>query len=181
MQRIVVVGTTGSGKTTLAHQIADKLGTTRIELDAIHWLPDWQETPADEFRAKVVDTISANAQWVLDGNYSKVRDLIWAQADTIVWLDYPFVVNLWRLIVRSVRRAITHEELWSGNRESWRKLFSSDSIIVWLFRSYRRRRRNYPVLFAQPEHAHLRIIRHRSPRETQRWLAQLNNDNRSSI
>lgn len=103
MRRIVVIGTSGSGKTTLAKAIAARLAIPHLELDNLYWQPDWQETPIAEFRERVTAAIQAD-RWVIDGNYSKVRDLVWARADTIVWLDYPKRVVMWRVITRTLRR-----------------------------------------------------------------------------
>ncbi len=172
MQRIVVVGTTGSGKTTVAAGLANRLGCPHIELDALHWAPGWQEVPMETFRARLAEAIAAD-RWVVDGNYSKVADLTWQRADTIVWLDYPFLTIFRQLLERTLRRIVTREVLWGTNRESLRTLFSRDSIILWMLKTYHRRRRQYPILFEQPEHAHLRVVRLRSPAQTRAWLAQL--------
>ncbi|MBN1179738.1 MAG: adenylate kinase [Anaerolineae bacterium] len=171
-RRIVVVGTTGSGKTTLAGQLARRIGCPHVELDALHWEPNWTEAPLERFRARTCEALSG-ACWVTDGNYSKVRDIVWGRADTLVWLDYSLAVVFWRLFRRAVRRIATQEELWGGgNRETFRKQFlSRDSLFVWALKTYRRRKREYATLPVQPEYAHLRVIRLRSPRETAAWLA----------
>jgi adenylate kinase family enzyme len=169
-QRIVVIGTTGSGKTTLAAQLARRLGASHIELDALHWEPDWAAASLDVFRARVTQALSPDS-WVADGNYSKVRDIVWRRADSIVWLDYSLPVILARLTRRTLHRIVAREELWNGNRENLRgALFSRDSIFLWALKTYRRRRRDYPLLFAQPEFHHLTIIRLPSPHATNRWL-----------
>ena len=112
--------------------------------------------------------------WVIDGNYSSVRDLVWPRATTLVWLDYPLPLVMWRLAKRTVRRVISREELWNGNRERLRdNLFSRDSIFLYALTSYPRHRREYPALLARPEYAHLAVVRLRHPRETERWLAGL--------
>jgi adenylate kinase family enzyme len=172
-RRINVVGTTGSGKTTLAGQLAQRLGYPHIELDALHWEPNWAEAPLEVFRQRTADALSDDC-WVVDGNYSKVRDIVWTRADTVVWLDYSLPLILWRLLHRGVRRAATQEELWGGNRETWRGLFfSRDSLFLWALQTYRRRRREYPELLERPEHAHLRLIHLHSPRKTTTWLASV--------
>jgi energy-coupling factor transporter ATP-binding protein EcfA2 len=171
--RIAVVGTTGSGKTTLAKQIAQSLAIPHIELDALHWEPNWTEVPNDVFRERVRQAIAAGS-WVTDGNYSVVRDLLWPQANTIVWLDYSFPVTFGRLFHRTIRRAITQESVCNGNRESFRLSFcSNDSILLWLFRTYGENREKYPLLFQQPDYAHLKVVRLRSPQATKRWLESL--------
>jgi len=167
--RIVIVGTTGSGKTTLAKRISESYGIKRIELDAIQWLPNWQEIDKQEFVRLAALAIEAET-WVVDGNYRIVRDLIWTKADAIVWLDYSFPRNFRQLFVRSIRRLLTREELWAGNRESWRLFFSRKSILVWLFQTYWRRKRDYPQLFADPKYSHLKVFRVAHPRELDRYL-----------
>ena len=172
-QRISVVGTSGSGKTTVGRAIADRLGIPFIELDALAWLPGWTNRPLAELR-ELVDEQTRGPTWVVDGNYSKVRDLVWDRADTVVWLDYPFWRVFGQLLRRTLRRSLRREELWSGNRESLRmSFFSRDSILLWAIRTYGRRKRQYPELLARPEHGHLKLIRLRSPAETRRWLGGL--------
>ena len=129
--------------------------------------------PRQAFRARVTEVLAAPA-WVVDGNYQSVRDLVWPAATTLVWLDYPLPLVMWRLAARTLRRIISREELWNGNRERLRdNLFSRDSIFLWALTSYPRHRREYPVELARPEYAHLAVVRLRRPRETERWLAGL--------
>lgn len=169
-RRVVVVGTTGSGKTTVARRLAALLGCPHVELDALHWGPRWTPAPREVFRERVRRATAA-ARWVADGNYGQVRDVLWPAADTIVWLDYSLPVILGRLLRRTLRRCLLREELWAGNREDLRTAFlSRDSILLWALRTYRRRRREYPELFRRAEYRHLRVIRLRSPGETESWL-----------
>lgn len=173
MRRVTVVGTTGSGKTTLAREIAGRLGIPHVELDAMNWGPNWTEVSREVFRERVAGALQG-ATWVVDGNYSKARDIVWPRADTIVWLDYPLWLILGRLLVRTFRRTLTREELWSGNRERLREqFFSRNSLLLWALQTYRHRRRTYPRLLAQPEHTHLMLVRLRSPAETTAWLERL--------
>ncbi len=172
-QRIAVVGTTGSGKTTLAGQVAARLGIPHVELDALHWEPNWQEAPWDVFGQRVVEALTG-ASWVVDGNYTRVRPLIWQRADMVIWLDYSLPLVLWRLWWRTLRRTLTGVELWNGNRERfWVQFGTRDSLFLWALRTYWRRRRKYPALFQQPEYTHLTVFRLGSPRAAQRWLEQL--------
>ncbi|MBC7220986.1 AAA family ATPase [Candidatus Bipolaricaulota bacterium] len=169
-RRIRVVGTSGSGKTTAGRAIAGRLGIPFSELDARAWLSGWTNRPLAELR-ELADERTRGPAWVVDGNYSKVRDLVWGRADTVVWLDYPFRRVFGQLLRRTLRRALRREELWNGNRGSLRmSFFSRESILLWAMRTYPRRTREYPELLARPEHAHLRVIRLRSPAETRRWL-----------
>lgn len=170
MSRIVVVGTTGSGKTTLAAELAARLGVPHIEMDALHWDPNWTAASAPILRERASNALAGNA-WVLDGNYPQVRDIAWGRADTIVWLDYPLGLILRRLVPRTATRVVRGTKLFNGNRESMRTAFSRDSIVLWALGTFRQRRREYSELFAEPEYRHLRKIHLRSPAETEVWLA----------
>jgi len=172
-KRINVIGTSGSGKTTFARQIAERLDIPHIELDALHWLPNWTETPVDEFRAKVSEALQGET-WTTDGNYNKVRDIVWGRADTVVWLDFAYTTVIWRVITRTFRRGLTGEVLWDTNRERlWENLFSKESVIWWAMTTYWRRKREYPILFQQPEYAHIDFIRLRSQKEADAWLTSI--------
>lgn len=172
-QKIVVIGTSGAGKTTLARQLAQRLAIPHIELDTLHWEPGWIEVSNQVFQSRVEAALSGD-RWVVDGNYKQVRSHIWQQADTLIWLDYSLPVIMSRLLRRTVRRAITQELVCNGNRENWRlSFFSRDSILLWALQTYHRRRREYPVLLQQPEYAHLTVLRLRSPVEAEQWLSIL--------
>ncbi|MEA3339597.1 MAG: adenylate kinase [Chloroflexota bacterium] len=172
-QRISVIGTSGSGKTTTASQIAHRLGIPHVELDALHWEANWTPSPLDIFRERVSQALGGDA-WAVDGNYSKVRDIVWGRADTVVWLDYWLPVIVRRLVWRTLRRSLTREELWGGNRESiYRAFFTRDSILLWALQTYWRRKKEYPALLNQSEYARLAVIHLRSPRAARDWLSNL--------
>ena len=175
-RRIVVVGTSGSGKTTVARELATLLGVTYVELDALNWGADWvglNEDDPEEFRRRVKDAVRGEA-WVVDGNYGIVRDLVWPRATALVWLDYPLRVALWRMAKRTISRTLTKEPFWKGNTESFRKqFFSRESLFLWAIKTHRRRHTTYPAALAQPEHANLAVLRHRSPRATSAWLQRV--------
>jgi len=173
-RRVIVVGTTGSGKTTFSAALARRFSLVHIELDALHWAAGWQEVPDSLFREKVEHAIRTPA-WVVDGNYHTVRDLTFPRADAVIWLDYPFLLNFWRILSRTIRRIVTREILWNGNRESIfeaLKIWSEESILFWFFKTYWRRKRDYPALSLSPEYAHLVWIRLRHPKEAERLLEQ---------
>lgn len=171
-QRISIVGTTGSGKTTLARQVSQVLKIPHVELDALNWEPNWTPAETAVFRERTENALSSNS-WVVDGNYSVVRDIVWSRADTVIWLNYSLPVIMTQLIRRTFQRVVTQEELWSGNRETLQKTLSRDSILLWAFSTYRKKRRKYPLLFTQPEYAHLKVIQLHSPQTTQNWLSNL--------
>lgn len=173
MERVVVVGTSCSGKTTLARQLSRVLGAPHVELDGIHWMPDWQLRPMDEVR-RMVGEAAAAERWVMDGNYSAVRDIVWGRATAVVWLNYPFRVVLWRALSRTTRRVIAREELFSGNRESFRMSFlSRDSIILWAISSHGQIRRKYRRILDGGDFPHLRVIELRDPAGAERLVASL--------
>jgi adenylate kinase family enzyme len=168
-RQIVVKGSSGSGKSTVAAELASRLRLTYIELDALHHGPNWSEPTAEEFRAIVRQAMDvAPAGWVVDGNYdSKLGDLIVNEADTIVWLDLPLSVKFPRVWRRTMHRIRNDVELWNGNRETWRdSLASRDSIFVWAIRPHMRHRRRWPKRFEGDE----RLLRLRTEDEVRRWL-----------
>ena len=174
MRRVSVVGSTGSGKTTFGRVLARILDVPFVELDAINWGPNWTMIGAERFQARTAEAISGDA-WVVDGNYGGqgVRDLVWAKADTIIWLDYSLPVIFRRLWTRSTARIRSQEEIWpnTGNRESIRETFASrESLFWWALKGYRARRRNYPLLLARPQYAAAAKLRFRTPRDAERWL-----------
>ncbi len=171
--RIAIVGTSGSGKTTLARQTSQRLKIPHVELDALNWGPNWTEAPIEVLRSRVEKALSGDA-WVVDGNYSKIRSVVWSRADTIVWLDYPFPVVMGRILHRTIRRVVLREDCCNGNRETFQKAFlSRDSMIVWVIQTYQKNRRQYSTLFQQPEFAHLKKVILTSPKMAQRWLEEV--------
>lgn len=170
IRRICVVGTTGSGKSTLASKLARRLQLPYIELDALHWGPNWTHCTDEEMRQRA-DEATRSDVWVVDGNYGIIRDLTWPRAEAVVWLDYPLLLILWRLWKRTWKRVLMKETLWGTNRERlWPQFFSKDSLFLWAFQTYRRRKRTYAALIAAPEYAALKVYRFKSPRETEAWL-----------
>jgi adenylate kinase family enzyme len=170
LRRVAVVGTSCSGKTTFAGALAARLQVPHIELDALHWRPGWVPAPREAFRQAVATATSAD-RWVSDGNYSAVRDLVWARATAVIWLDYPFATVLRRALYRTARRALLREEVYSGNRETFRKaLLSRESILWWVVTTWGRGRREYRELFRQNAFPHLEVVALGSPREADSFL-----------
>lgn len=174
-QRILIVGLSGSGKSTLATSIAELLGLPHVELDALHWQPDWVQADTEVFRSRV-DEATQGDRWVVCGNYwNKLGSLLWLRADTVVWLDLP----LWLVEVRSVRRtlkrAVTRVELWSGNREKFRHLWAKDALWRYNLQNRRRLRTRYAQAITDPQWSHITFHRLRTRRQVHDWTAALTN------
>jgi adenylate kinase family enzyme len=173
VRRVSVVGNSGSGKTTIGRALADALHAPFVELDGIFHQPGWTELPRDEFRDRVA-AACAGETWVVDGNYSAVRDLVWDRADTVVWPDLPRWRVVPRVVRRTVGRGVRRTELWNGNRERLRTMLNRDpreSIVLWSFTNDRRNRERYTAAMADPANAHLRFVRLRTPAEVRSFLA----------
>jgi hypothetical protein len=174
-QRILILGRTGSGKTTLARELAAAIDVPHVELDALYFGPNFSTTPLPVLRDRTSAAVAGD-RWVTDGNKSAVRDLVWPRADTVIWLDYPLVVSLWRLGKRalwrtSVIKAQAAEE--NGKAGFRRQFLSGAKGVLTALRSHKGQRREYPKMFAEQENLHLAVVRLRSPRATRRWLAHV--------
>jgi adenylate kinase family enzyme len=164
-----VVGATGAGKTTFAKTLAATLGVPYIELDSLFWEAGWREADLDEFRARVTEAIAGDA-WVVDGNYwTRIGGLVWTRADTVCWLDPPFINRFVRILRRTLRRSLARVELWNGNRESLRGAFlSRDSLLLFALRTAPGIKRRGEERLAQ--FPHLEVYRFTSQRDADRWL-----------
>jgi adenylate kinase family enzyme len=176
MQRIVVAGSTGSGKSTLSRELARRLGAPHVELDALYWDPGWTPAPEPLLRERADAALPPDGRWIVDGNYRMVRDIVWLRADTLLWLDYPLPLIFWRLLKRCLWRGIARVELYNGNRERlWEHFGTRDSLLLFLLKTHGRRQREILARLSQPEYAHLKLERFRWPAQTQAWLDSLGN------
>ena len=127
-RRISIVG--NGGKTTLSLALRRKTSLAYIEMDAVFWKPNWGESTAEEMVAGMNAAIDAAPDgWIIDGHYwGKVDDLVLRQADMVIWLDLPWGVMFWRMLVRSFRRAWDKNKICGDNTESWRQMFSKNAL-----------------------------------------------------
>lgn len=178
MRRVSIVGNSGAGKSTLGRAAAHRLGVPYIELDRLCHQPGWTELPDDEFRARVGEVVVGDG-WVIDGNYrSHIGDLVLGAADTVVWLDLPKRTVRARIVRRTLRRVLTRQELWNGNREPFTNLYKRDpheNIIVWSWTQHDRYVERYEREMAETAASRpdLAWVRLRSPREATAWLNRL--------
>jgi adenylate kinase family enzyme len=173
--RVVVVGTSGSGKTTLAKALAAQLGLPYVELDALNWQAGWRDlvrNDPDEFVRRVALAVAADA-WVVDGNYGLVREFVWRRATHLVWLDYDRAIVMYRVIRRSLVRAMLRTELWAGNRERWLHMLRPSHPIRWAWSTWFRRRREFEERIGQRDYADLVVLRLRRPSEAEKLIRQL--------
>ena len=174
-RRIVIVGTTGSGKTTLARRAAAIIGGRHIELDALQYAPGWAMVDPATFRDALRAAIGGQDRWVTCGGYrGYASDITWRIADQIVWIDLPLLVTYPRMVRRTLARRFRNEELWNGNRESFRSMFlSRNSMFVFGIRYRDKYRKEYPAAFSDPALAHVPVARLRRQREVAAWLRGL--------
>jgi len=169
-RRVLVAGTAGVGKTTTAAHIGRTLGIPFTEIDSIYHGPDW--TPRPTFVTEVEAYTRAPA-WVTEWQYSATRPMLVRRADTLVWIDLPVAVAVWRLVRRTLRRRLRHTELWNGNVEPPLRAFFTDRghIVRWGLRTQYESRRRVPAL--ERTAPHLRIVHLRSQRQVDRFLQHL--------
>mgnify|MGYP001450392822 CR=1 FL=1 len=175
-RRIVIHGHSGSGKSSLARMIGARLNLSVIDLDALYHENNWDDTPMDEFRAKIEQAKDSSPDgWVSAGNYSRVKDLLMDQADTVIWLRLPFHIVYKRLLWRTIRALITRRPVWEGTelKESWRQTFTTrNSILLWGIKNWSPHiRKMNEALDMAPQGLKIEILR--SPQDVTRFVERL--------
>ena len=167
MQRILVIGCSGGGKSTLARKLGEKLALPVVHLDVLFWKPGWVESSSDEFRSKVAAAV-AEDRWIVDGNFSRTFDIRLPRADTIVWVDQLRCSCLWR----AFRRTLTlfgkaRADLAPGCPEKFDPAFYR---FIWNFK------RTHDAMIEEAlarDAAHAKKFRLRSDREIAAFLASV--------
>lgn len=181
-ERINVIGTPGSGKTTFASELSELLGLPCHRMDELFWKPDWQMSTDEELSA-AVHAATDGQRWILDGNYNHTTSIKWRSVQLVVWLDLPFVQTVYRVTKRSVQRSLTREELWpgTGNRESFKRSFlSKESIIWWAMTMHGKYRKQYTAATQASDYAHIDFLRLRTARSVAECLNELRQATRSA-
>jgi adenylate kinase family enzyme len=150
--RIVVVGTSGSGKSTMAKALSRALAIPHVEMDALNWQAGWRDLAThdpEEFHRRVAAAAAGEA-WVVDGNYTRVREALWPRATAFVWMDPTRGAVMRQVIGRSFHRAVTKTELWpgTGNTEEFRRWFDAEHPIRWAWDKWAANRARYGAMFA---------------------------------
>jgi adenylate kinase family enzyme len=169
-RRVVIVGVTGSGKSSLAVRLAALGGMPHVRIDDLMWRPGWVQLDAAAQAEAVAPHVEADA-WVLDGLWTATRGVVLPRTDLVIALDYPRRVSLGRLLNRTVHRLRSHESVCGGNSESWGKALSRDSIVAWHVRSFDRKHEQIEQMVAAPDGPP--VLRFTDPRATDAWLRSL--------
>jgi len=183
MQRINVVGTSGSGKSHFSQRLAHSIACDYIEMDQLYWEKNWQE-PSDEVFIEKLKTAISGESWVLDGNYNRTVSVKLAKADTIVWIDYSFSRTLYQAVKRALIRCLTKVEIGSGtgNTENFRKSFMSrDSVLLWTLKTYQSNKVRYQTLMENETYQDIHFVRLTSPAQAKSYIEMVNQMKRTRI
>ena len=168
MQRILIIGSGGAGKSTLSRRIAERLRLPVVHLDRMYWRAGWNPTPADEWRRTVESAIDGE-RWVMDGNYSGTMDMRVRAADTIIFLDLPRMLCLWRIVRRNLQfRGRTRPDMTPGcdERLTW-------EFVRWVWKYPRRQRVQVLRRLEAAAHEGKHIIILRSRRAVEEFIREL--------
>ena len=178
--RIHVIGNSCSGKSTLGATLAALLDLPCVELDALNWEPNWvglnQADPPELERR--IQAATAGDGWIVAGSYARfTQKICWQRLDTVIWLDLPLHLLLWRFVHRSWRRWRTQELLWGTNYESfwgqfmiWRK---EESLLWWIVTQHGPKRQKMLSYYTDPQWKHIRFLRLCSAAEVDKFTQSI--------
>jgi adenylate kinase family enzyme len=167
-RRVLVAGTSGAGKTTVARRVAALLNIPHTDIDSLFHGPDW--TPRDTFESEV-HRFSAGSCWVTEWQYSQVRAILAQRADLLVWLDLPRALVMRQVIRRTMRRRLGRQVLWNGNLEPplWTILTDREHIVRWAWSTHHKTATRVAALLE--EYPDLVVVRLTSRSDVERWFA----------
>lgn len=146
-KKILVLGCSCSGKTTFSKKLSETLNIQHIELDQYYWLDNWKSRDEEQFQNIVFDKLK-DGYWIVDGNYRRLRDTIWNDADVIIWLNYNLSLILYSALLRSFQRIFFKKTCCNNNTETLtRTLFTKKSIFYWILKTYKQRKIEYNKMF----------------------------------
>lgn len=174
MKRVVIVGSSSCGKTTLANNISNKLGLEHKELDYFYWEPNWKEAALPVFRSRV-EKFTSQDSWITDGNFaSSAGDIVWSRATHIIWLDYSLPLIIKQFFIRSISRALKQEVLWTGCKETlWNSMFSPNSLLIWIIKNYKKNRVMFLKLAQSSDYPNASFLHFKRPAETEEFMKKL--------
>lgn len=169
-KRIQVVGSSCVGKTTFSKKLSEILNIPHVELDFLHWEPNWKEADVEVFKSRISKAIVSDA-WIVDGQYSgKIGSLVSKEINIIIWLDMSLFIILKRFFIRTLKRSWTREILWNGCQETLKNsVFKRNSLLMWILNTHRARRAKYLCKFKTPSEG-ITYIRLQSPKEVVNFL-----------
>ena len=171
--RLIIIGSSCSGKTTLGANLGKQMGLKHIDLDDLHWLPNWQHVDMETLRQKISDEIEGVEGWVITGAYSQTWTLTMPKATHVVFVDLPLSIVLYRFFTRTFRRMIKKEECCNGNTESWKTIFAKDSLLLWILKNYTKKRPQFLALQRDNRYPHLKFIHLKSRKDVQNLTSML--------
>ncbi|MFI9031134.1 AAA family ATPase [Streptomyces sp. NPDC053560] len=172
MRKIALFGPPATGKTTLAKWLAAELGHPHTDLDDLLFTPAGP-LPLPEFRRQAAEITQRDA-WIVEGNFSKLADVVWHRADVLVWLDFPLPLILYRIVRRSLRQLAGREDSAQAKRLTWSKaFFSRRSLLRTAIRKYRNNRPRYAQQVAETAGLGVEVVRLRGPRDVRRWKEEV--------
>lgn len=172
MRKIALFGPPATGKSTLALWLSAELGPPHTDLDDLLFTPDGP-LPLPEFRRQAREITQQDA-WIVEGNFSKLADVVWHRADALIWLDFPLPLIMYRIVRRSLNQLTGREDSAQARRLTWSKaFFSRRSLLRTAIRKYRNNRPRYAQQVAETADLGIEVVRLRSPREVHRWKDEL--------
>lgn len=167
MKKVIIIGSGGAGKSTLAKRLSEKTGLPLIHLDKLYWLPNWQEPPENEWEQKVTELLAQDA-WIMDGNFGGTMEMRLAACDTAIFLDLPRTVCLYRILKRWVKyRNTNRPDMTEGCNEKVDLEFLG---WIWNYRKLKKPKVEEKLqAFANKK----KIIRLKSSKEVEEFLAKI--------
>lgn len=163
MKRVAIIGSGGAGKSTLARALSERTGLPVVHLDRLYWRPGWVATPHEAWAEQQRDLLTQEA-WIIDGNYGSTLDGRLRAADTVVFLDTPRLVCLWRALKRRLRyTGRSRPDMREGCPERL-----TGEFLRWIWEYPKRQRPNILQKLARLEHK--QVVRLRSRREVEAFL-----------